>query len=520
MSQQANPGAIKSIAIVGAGVTGWMVAAALSKGLQGLGINIVLVDDPDYREIDSYCEAWLPASSGFFDILGINEQEFVARTQANYTLATHMQSWASADQDYFMPYAGHGFMLNRIEFPHFVIHRYLQGQTLPYDVFSLNAVAARLGKFRATSSQANSLYSTLSYGVQINSKECAEYFKNFACRAGVTQIKTKIRQAEINSQDGSIAGLHLHPVADPMSFVFEGKLCADLYIDCTSSQSLLLGQLLKVDVQSAEHQLLANASACFVKPIDEAKQVCTRLKPAKYGWLAIAGTQSQQQVEYFFRSGTATCGQIMQELEPFGDIGKSLFFRDHQMGRREKFWHKNCIGIGESAFNIGSMVAGKSHLVQSAVLRLLSLFPGVTDSTCQQQEFNRLTHLELDHISDFHGLFYYLCGGQTSEFWQSVKAVSWSDRLLHKLAAFKQRGILPFYEGETFSSGIWISLLLGSDYWPLRYDPMVNNLDQEWIEQQLLKMQSLIDQAAKAMPGVAEYLGLLSNEVKKRSFSS
>jgi tryptophan halogenase len=164
--------------------------------------------------------------------------------------------------------------------------------------------------------------------------------------------------------------------------------------------------------------------------------------------------------------------------------------------------------------NIGSFVAGKSHLVQSAVFRLITLFPQSLEMHWQQQEFNRLTHLELDHIGDFHRLHYYLCNTQASDFWRQAKKAVLSDRLDYKLKAFKQRGVIPFYEGETFDSAIWTSLLVGAGYWPERHDPMVLNIDDQWIEQQLLKMKSLITQAANAMPDMDEFLEKFAEKQK------
>lgn len=502
-----NPtNSIKSIAIVGAGVTGWTVAAALAHGLRGLGIEIFLVDDPDYREIDSYCETCLPASLSFFQILGINEQEFMIATQANYSLANHYQSWAYEGQNYFMPFSEHGFMLNRIEFPQYAISRHLQGDKTPYDAYSLGAVAARKGRFRTASSQVNSLYSTLSYGIQLNSEDYANYLMMVARRKGVKHIQAKIIQVLTDLQAGAIEALHLGCSSAETTVDKDGKLHADFYIDCTGLQSLLIEQTLKVPFISAEHELPANAVAYFVKPAHKVNNVSSSLRPDLHGWLATTHTQKQEQVEYYFHAGSANCNPIMETLRSFGDIEKSLQFRPLKIGRCENFWHKNCIAIGEASGNLNNFIVSKSHLVQSAVLRVLSLFPGSLEANYQQREYNRLTHLELDHIEDLHRLHYYLPNPKDSEFWSSAKASVVSERLEHKLQTFKQRGIIPFYEGETLSSGIWISLLLGSGYWPQRHDPMVLNIESSWINQQLTKMQKMIGEAANAMPTIGDYL--------------
>lgn len=513
MNNRVGYNKVKTIAIVGAGMTGWTVAAGLAKGLSGLGINILVVDDPDYREIDTYCESCLPASISFFQMLGTTQREVLTLMQANYSLANHYQSWAFEGQDYFMPYIDHGFMLNRIEFPQYVFNRHLQGKKINFEDFSLSAVAARLGKFRPASSQENSLYSTLSYGIQLNTESYTRYLKDVACAAGVKHIQAKIIRVLVDDEAGTIDSLVLDN--SPASLIdADGKLKADLYIDCTGQQSLLAEQSLNWTYISAEKEMPANASAFFVKPGFRDNKVSTNLKPESHGWLATLQTQEQRQVEYFFQSGATTNNHIIQTLGRYGDIEKTLNFRPLKPGRLTDFWSKNCLAIGESAMNVGSFVVGKTHLVQSAVFRLIALFPQSLDMLGQQQEFNRLTHLELDHITDFHHLHYYLCNSQTSDFWQQAKEADVSERLSYKLRAFKQRGIIPFYEGETFSAGIWTSLLVGAGYWPERHDPMVLNIDDQWIDQQLLKIKSLTTQAANAMPSVNEYMDKVSEKQK------
>jgi hypothetical protein len=65
---------------------------------------------------------------------------------------------------------------------------------------------------------------------------------------------------------------------------------------------------------------------------------------------------------------------------------------------------------------------------------------------------------------------------------------------------------LPFFEGETLSHGNWTSFLLGVHRWPVAYDPMVDKYDSQWIADQLLKMRTMMSDAAKTLPLHYEYL--------------
>ena len=77
---------IKRVVIVGGGTAGWMTAAALSKTL-GLRVEIVLVESEEIGTV-GVGEATIPTMVTFHRLLDINEQAFMAATQATITTQT------------------------------------------------------------------------------------------------------------------------------------------------------------------------------------------------------------------------------------------------------------------------------------------------------------------------------------------------------------------------------------------------------------------------------------------------
>lgn len=497
---------IKRVAIVGGGMTGWTVAAALANGARGMGIEIVLLDSALQTEADLQCEATTPACVAFHQWLGVAEKELVAATGAGFLLATQFNAWADQQQHYFMPFGDHGFMLNRIEFPQYAVGCYLQGKPLNYDDYSLAAVAAKHGRFCHPTAQASSLFSTLSYGLTLNSLAYADYLRKLAVRSGVGHVLADACALKLDNE-GYIESITLNNIQGDTALPWansEGVVAADFYIDCTGEQGKIIDKAMHVEWQAHADQLPVTHVLNDVHAVSAHHAIPSHreLSTGAAGWMQKLCSQTHTETQYFYHAGFTTTAQARATIGAAENTQpKSL-----SIGRRTSFWYKNCVAMGEAAGNLDVLGAGKLHLVQSAVLRLLSLFPQQIATGFNCAEYNRLTHLEYDHIEDFHVLHYQLAATQDTTYWQKIARTTLSDRLLHKLELFKKRGLIAFYEGETFSAGVWTSLLLGNGFWPQRYDPLIQTMDSHWVDQQLDKMKAMMLGAAEAMPTQAVYL--------------
>ena len=71
-----NDRRIRSLAIVGGGTAGWMAAAALSKSLAGMDVELRLIESPHIQPI-GVGEATIPPIMDFIRQLGIDEDDLV-----------------------------------------------------------------------------------------------------------------------------------------------------------------------------------------------------------------------------------------------------------------------------------------------------------------------------------------------------------------------------------------------------------------------------------------------------------
>lgn len=502
-----NTKAIKRIVILGGGMTGWTVAAALAKGLQGMSINIVLIDSAQQTELDLDCEITTPACVAFHQFLGVTEQDVLVNTGSSFLLATQFSKWSGNQQNYFMPFSDHGFMLNRIDFPQYAVSRYLNGDTLNFDEFSLAATAAKAGRFCHPSVQQSSLFSTLSYGFSLNTATYADYLHKYALHSGVEHICVDASSLKLDA-DGYIESITLSGSEqnnEAQCNAVDSVVRADFYIDCSGIHANIIEKVLHVEWLSAAQCLPVTHALSHAETVDSHQiiPVYRKLETAAAGWVQEIHTQTHTEQQHFYHADFANAEQACAA------IGIDLVDVENKplkMGRRQLFWYKNCVAMGEAAGNIDVQGTGKLHLVQSAILRLIGLFPKQIHAEFNSAEYNRLTHLEYDHIEDFHVLHYQLANTRSTDYWQHAARIKLSDRLLHKLELFKTRGLIAFYEGETFSSGVWTSLLLGNGFWPQRSDPLIRTMDSRWIDQQLGKMKKMINNAAESMPLHADYM--------------
>lgn len=90
-----NEHAIRRIVIVGGGTAGWMAAAPLAQRFEPAGegrCEIVLVESPDIGSI-GVGEATLPPIRAYNRTLGLDDADFVRRTQGSFKLGIEFRDW-------------------------------------------------------------------------------------------------------------------------------------------------------------------------------------------------------------------------------------------------------------------------------------------------------------------------------------------------------------------------------------------------------------------------------------------
>src|SRR5882724_7759887 len=221
---------IRRILIVGGGTAGWMTAAALAQAVDLQQCAVSLVESDDIGTI-GVGEATIPTIHWFNAIVGLDEKEFVRETRATFKLGIEFRDWAKPGHSYFHPFGRYGLPADGVSFQHRWIKAQLEGQPDNVEDYSLNAVAARTGKFAFPASDSASLLSTLGYAYHFDASLYEQYLRRRSELKGVKRHEGTVGRIDQHPETGFITALHTN----------RGEaLEADLFIDCTGLRALLV----------------------------------------------------------------------------------------------------------------------------------------------------------------------------------------------------------------------------------------------------------------------------------------
>ena len=92
---------VRRVVIAGGGTAGWMMAACIAKHL-GKQLDIRLVESDEIGTV-GVGEATIPTMLTFHQLLGLDEREFMAATQATIKLGIQFEGWRDPDARYAKP---------------------------------------------------------------------------------------------------------------------------------------------------------------------------------------------------------------------------------------------------------------------------------------------------------------------------------------------------------------------------------------------------------------------------------
>jgi len=488
---------IRNLVILGGGTAGWMSAALLSKLMPNLDIRLVESDEIGTIGVG---EATIPAIKRFNHLAGIDETAFMKATRATFKLGIEFRDWNGPGGSYIHGFGKIGQDLGWLRMHHYWLK--FRGTGKVSDVFadySINTAASYANRFmRSRPDMKTSPLSEIAYAYHFDAGLYAGFLRQEAEARGVVRTEGKVAQTRLRAGDGFVEALVLESGA-----VIEG----DLFLDCSGMRSVLIGQALNTSFDDWTRWLPCDGAVAVPCESVQPMTPCTRSTAHAAGWQWRIPLQHRIGNGYVFSSRHISDDEAVATLlsnldgQPLAEPRVIRF----TTGKRRKQWHKNVVAVGLSGGFLEPLESTSIHLVQSALLRLIGLFPDRHFAPVHAAEFNAQSDFEYSRIRDFIIAHYHL-NGRDEPLWRDCRAMAVPDTLRRKLDNFAAFGRVFKEHDELFAEESWIQVLLGHGLIPQAYDPAVDLKSDDEAVRYLNDIATVIRKCVAVMPDHAEYV--------------
>lgn len=476
---------IRSIAVVGGGSAGWMSAAAISK-MFGRKIDIMLVESEEIGLI-GVGEATVPHLSAFNRLLEIDEADFVRQTQGSFKLGIQFNDWGKIGDSYVHGFGTIGRDLGLLPFHQYWLKARAEGRAKDISRYSLNTVAAPLGKFMAAPSDAppNSPLAEIAYAYHFDAVLYARFLRRRAESQGVRRIEGKVVAVHRGGERGFVESVQLES---------GDRIAADLFLDCTGFRSLLIGDALEVDFDNWTQWLPCDRALAVPCEKVGPPTPYTRSTAREAGWQWRIPLQHRTGNGYVYSSQFTTNDGAAEILLNSLD-GNALAdprLLHFTTGKRRKLWDRNVIALGLAGGFLEPLESTAIYLVQAGINRLMALFPNADCDAALQNAYNEQSTFEYERIRDFLILHYHVTERTDSDFWNYVRTMTIPDTLQQYIDLFVSNGQFFRNGSELFGLTSWVQVMLGQGLHPRAYHPAV-----DWVAEP--DLHSLVDHVEKVV---------------------
>ena len=493
------PGSIQRVLIVGGGTAGWMTAAAIGWALQALPIEVVLVESEEIGTV-GVGEATVPHIRFFNGRLGIDEADFMRRTQATFKLGIEFCDWARIGDTYIHPFGDFGREIGGLPFHQHWLRLARAGRVDALEAFSLPIQAARANRFAPPADDPRLIGSTFSYAYQFDATLYAAYLRSLAEARGVVRLEGKVTAVEQDAERGTVRSVRL---ADGR------EVAADLFVDCSGFRGLLIEGALAAGYEPWTQWLPCDSALAVPSGMSGPLSPYTRATARDAGWQWRIPLQHRVGNGHVFSSAFTDVEQaraiLMNNLEAEA-LAEPRLLR-FTTGRRRRQWIGNVVAIGLSAGFLEPLESTSIHLIQLAIGKLIELFPGDGQlDPVDADEYNRAMALEYERVRDFLVLHYCATERDDTPFWRHMRTLELPASLTEKIAAFRDRGVVIPYREGMFLPASWLAVYYGQRIQPDRVPPLVEAAPLGEVRARIDALAAECARVAAAMPTHADYI--------------
>ena len=435
--------AFNSIIVVGGGSAGWMAASTLVRKFPNK--NITLVESADIPKV-GVGESTLAFIRDWTNYLGIDDKDFLQHTNGTYKLSIKFTDFYDKDYGGFHYPFGDPIETDDVNYNHWSLKKAYYPETHSSD-FAENfwPVMALVNENKISTNEDNGLddfrfdYNT---AFHFDSLLFGQYLKDHYCiPRGVKHVVGTVKDAP--TDDNGISKIILEDGTE---------LQADLYVDCTGFESLLLGKALEEPFVSYSDILPNNkAWAVQVPYTDKEKEleVYTNCTALSNGWVWNIPLWSRIGTGYVYSDEFISDEDALQEFKDHLNSDKmtlhnpnrvtdDLNFRNinFKTGIYERTWVKNVLGIGLAAAFIEPLESNGLLSVHEFILEFCRHADRPVINQFDRDVYNAHTRTFYHNFAQFVALHYTLTIRSDSDYWNKNRARVYDPNLKNSSSGF------------------------------------------------------------------------------------
>ena len=459
---------IKNVVIVGGGSSGWMTAGALSKHFPEY--KITLIESPNTPVI-GVGESTLQGINEYLELIGLtDDNEWMPKCNASYKLAIRYTGFLKDNDHAF------NFMLSNVnkilQFDNvdFLLLNKLYPDIQLIDIQKFNYSTYNIAERKKFTDNADNQFNwdfktekayhvdAIKFGMTIRDI--------IAIPNGVNHIQDEIVDTVLNSA-GEI---------DYLITQSNGKLSADLFVDCSGFKGLLIEKALGVKFESFGDLLINDRAVNANIPYENKKeelQPYTNSSTLENGWLWNIPLWNRVGTGYVYSSKFVDDDTALVQFKnglrkAYGDKRADAIdpkFIKFRSGTKEYAWYKNTVAIGLSCGFIEPLGSTGLMMTHNNIIRLVNILK-LTNSNIKSIDrlaFNNANKHEIFMARDFISWFTAFSHRKDTPYWkyvteeidyscssnmpgiQELSSILLSNRLLHSNPDDLKRLIEKYY---------------------------------------------------------------------------
>ena len=469
---------INRVVVVGGGTAGWLTAAVIAAARQAKEPNpmsplsVTLLESPDIPTIGVGEGTW-PSMRNTLQKIGVSETDFLRECTASFKQGTWFQNWRTEDGDQythpFSPPEGY----ERINLSEY----WAPSSDLNFDEFSSSQATTLKAQLAPKQISTPEYAGVLNYGYHLDAGKFAAFLQSHCINKLKVTHKVANLVSVVSKDNGDIDAV----ITDRAD-----QIKGDLFIDCTGSRALLIGQHYQIPFESKKHILFNDRAVAARIDTSEANlplESATLSTAQDVGWIWDIGLPERRGIGHVYASDYSHDDQAIDRLDQYakhnlmaaysGTIEPRLIKFDP--GHRAVFWHRNCVAIGMAAGFIEPLEASALVMVELSAAMIAEQMPPTRAAMDPiSRRFNKKFLYRWRSIINFLKLHYLLSERTNHRYWVDQRASSTvPDDLLELLSIWQYQ--TPWHRDqehvdELFPTASYQYILYGMQFKTMQND--------------------------------------------------